>query len=118
MLWLEDVVKLEEAKELLRLASALKKDDPAVCEALGLYAAQKGDWETALKEYQRSEKGSPRPTAAFLLRLTDALEHTHQKEEAVARLEKAVALPNAAPSLRARLETLRGAVQKVQQPPP
>ncbi|HWB07346.1 MAG TPA: tetratricopeptide repeat protein [Verrucomicrobiales bacterium] len=118
MLWLEDGTRLEEARELLRLASALKKDDPAVNEALGFYAARKGDWEAALKEYQQAEKGQVSPSPAFVLRLTDALERLKRKEEAIACLEKATALPNAAPVLKARLDVLRGAAQKVQKESP
>ena len=41
MLWLESGVKLEEARELLRLASTLKKDDAAVARALALYEQKK-----------------------------------------------------------------------------
>ncbi|HEX2748056.1 MAG TPA: tetratricopeptide repeat protein, partial [Verrucomicrobiales bacterium] len=118
MLWLEDGVKVEEARELVRLAAALKKDDPAVADVLGLYAAQKGDWETALKEYLRAEKDLPRPSTAFILRLATALEHTGRKDEAIARLEKAAALPNASAELRSRLDSLRGTAPKVQPPPP
>ncbi len=118
MLWLEDGVKVEEARELVRLAAALKKDDPAVAEALGLYAAQKGDWAAALKEYLRAEKDSPHPTAAFVLRLATAFEHTGRKDEAIARLEKASTLPNASTALRSRLADLRGTAPAVTSPPP
>lgn len=40
-LWLDQGVKLEEARELLRLASSLKKDDPSVTRALALYGEKK-----------------------------------------------------------------------------
>ena len=41
VLWLEEGVKLEEARELLRLASSLKKDDPAVARGMALYEEKK-----------------------------------------------------------------------------
>lgn len=115
MLWLEDGVKLEEARELLRLAAALAKDDPGVAEAMGLYAAKKGDWETALLEYEKSEKAAP--SARLLIRQTDALEQGGRKEEAIAKLEKAAAVPGASASLRTRLDALRGAAQAVKSQP-
>lgn len=40
-LWLDEGAKLEEARELLRLAGSLKKDDPAVARALALYEEKK-----------------------------------------------------------------------------
>jgi hypothetical protein len=46
------------------------------------------------------------------------MEHTNQKDEAIARLEKAVALPNAAPALREKLDALRGTGKKNQPPTP
>jgi lipopolysaccharide biosynthesis regulator YciM len=116
ILWLEDDVKVDEARELLRLAGALDKNPAAVAEGLGLYAAVKGDWGLALKEYQRAETSAVHLSNAFLLRLTEALDRNGQKQEAIARLEKAVALPNATPALRAKLDALRGSPQKVPTP--
>jgi len=37
LLWLEEGQRLDEARELLRLADSLKKDDPAVARAIALY---------------------------------------------------------------------------------
>lgn len=54
LLWLEDGVKLEEARELLRLASSLKKDDPGVARALALYEEKK-----ALRDAAQSVKKIP-----------------------------------------------------------
>ncbi len=109
MLWLESGVKLEEARELLRLASALKKDDPGIHDALGLYAARKNDWPSALKEYLKAEELTTATplSVPFLLRVTDALEHNGQKAGAITRLEKALSSPEADPALRARLDALR-----------
>lgn len=119
LLWLEDGIKLEEARELLRIASGLKKEDAGVAEGLGLYAARKGEWESALREYLRAESLLPAGAGtgtAFLLRLTEALEHTGRKEEAITRLEKLLAGPEgtADTSLHERLAALRGPVQSVQ----
>jgi tetratricopeptide (TPR) repeat protein len=123
MLWLESGVRLEEARELLRLASSLQNDDACVAEALGLYAAQKGDWESAVREYQRAEKKrrespdssptEPPVPPRLTLRLAEALERAGRKDEAIARLEKANAGAGADAELRRRLEALRGAAENV-----
>lgn len=54
MLWLEDGVKLEEARELLRLASSLRKDDPRVAGAMALYEEKK-----AVRDAAQSVKKVP-----------------------------------------------------------
>jgi tetratricopeptide (TPR) repeat protein len=41
LLWLEDGKRLDEARELLRLADSLKKDDPGVARAIALYDEKK-----------------------------------------------------------------------------
>jgi Flp pilus assembly protein TadD len=50
LLWIEDGQRLEEARELLRLADSLKKDDPAVARAIALYEKKK------LREAEQSVK--------------------------------------------------------------
>lgn len=54
MLWLQEGVKLDEARELLRLASALKKNDGAVTRALALYEEKK-----AVRDAEQSVKKNP-----------------------------------------------------------
>ncbi len=54
LLWLQQGVKLDEARELLRLASALKKDDAAVIRALALY-----DEKKAVRDAEQSVKKNP-----------------------------------------------------------
>ena len=51
-LWLEDGKRIEEARELLRLAASLQKDDPAVARALALYEEKKKlrDAEQSVKQ--------------------------------------------------------------------
>jgi len=104
-LWLEECVKVEEARELLHLAASLSKDDPAVAEGLGLYAMQKADWAAALTEFEKAAKAAP--TARLTLKIADALVRAGRKEDAIARLEAAAAAPKADPALRAKLDSLR-----------
>lgn len=54
LLWLEDGVKLDEARELLRIAASLKKDDPGVARALTLYEQKK-----AVRDAAQSVKKNP-----------------------------------------------------------
>ncbi len=54
LLWLEDGVKLDEARELLQLASSLKKDDPDIARALALYGQKK-----AVRDALQSVKKTP-----------------------------------------------------------
>jgi tetratricopeptide (TPR) repeat protein len=53
-LWLEEGVKIEEARELLRLAESLKKDDPSVTRALALYGEKK-----KIRDAEQTVKQSP-----------------------------------------------------------
>ena len=54
LLWLNEGVMLDEARELLRLASALKKDDAAVTRALTLYGEK-----IAVRDAEKSVKQNP-----------------------------------------------------------
>lgn len=54
MLWLEEGARIEEARELLRLAASLKKDDPAVARGLALYEEKK-----KVRDAEKSVKQTP-----------------------------------------------------------
>lgn len=54
LLWLDEGKRLDEARELLRLAASLKKEDPAVTRALALYEEKK-----KLRDAEQSVKQEP-----------------------------------------------------------
>ena len=114
--WLERLAGLyqaagqkDQAAAALSKLVALRSNDPALMERLALLYEELGRWEEAASLLERlSNQESGPDKAGTMARLAKAQESSGKQEQALASLEKAVALDAGRPALWKELARLRG----------